>query len=61
MWVSGGPGPLLPLSPIMWQARQPDCPTTSCAGRGTSPPAAAVSVAGGFRSTEFGEPVLAPV
>ena len=29
MWVSGGPGPLLPLSPITWQARQPDCPTTT--------------------------------
>src|SRR4051812_50197683 len=23
--VSGGPGPELPLSPILWQARQPAC------------------------------------
>src|SRR5690348_2572575 len=27
--VSGGPGPSLPLSPILWQARQPDCAATS--------------------------------
>src|SRR5690348_3567134 len=60
MWVSTGPGPLFPLSPITWQARQPDSPTTSA-------PAwkvrfcAWVSVAGGLRSTEFGEPVLAPL
>ena len=25
MWVSSGPGPSLPLSPILWQASQPDC------------------------------------
>src|SRR5680860_1001355 len=24
MWVSSGPGPWLPFSPIWWQARQPD-------------------------------------
>ena len=29
MWVSSGPGPLLPLSPILWQARQPEPATTS--------------------------------
>src|SRR5947209_8154217 len=28
-WERLGPGPSLPLSPILWQARQPDCPTTS--------------------------------
>ncbi len=33
MWVSGGPGPLLPFSPITWQARQPDWPTTSSPAR----------------------------
>src|SRR4051812_18022982 len=27
--VSGGPGPSLPLSPILWQARQPACAATS--------------------------------
>ena len=27
-----GPGPALPLSPILWQARQPDCATTALAG-----------------------------
>ena len=26
--VSGGPGPALPFSPILWQARQPDWATT---------------------------------
>src|SRR4051812_42604862 len=26
--VSGGPGPSLPLSPILWQARQPDWAAT---------------------------------
>ena len=29
MWVSTGPGPLLPLLPITWQAVQPDCAATS--------------------------------
>ena len=24
MWVRTGPGPLLPFSPMTWQARQPD-------------------------------------
>ena len=59
MWVSGGPGPLLPLSPITWQARQPDWPTTSSPARNVAF-WAAVSPAGGGRSTELGEPVLAP-
>ena len=30
--VSSGPGPSLPLSPSLWQARQPDCATTSLPG-----------------------------
>jgi hypothetical protein len=29
MCVRGGPGPLLPLSPIRWQASQPDCSATA--------------------------------
>ena len=29
MWVSSGPGPLLPFSPSLWQARQPAPATTS--------------------------------
>ena len=29
MWVSSGPGPLLPFSPSLWQARQPEPATTS--------------------------------
>ena len=28
MWVRSGPGPPLPFSPILWQARQPDCAAT---------------------------------
>src|SRR5581483_813759 len=60
MWVSTGPGPLLPLSPITWQARQPDSPTTSAPDLNTAA-WAGVRVDGGGRSTEFGEPVLAPL
>ena len=30
--VSSGPGPSLPLSPSLWQARQPDWATTSLPG-----------------------------
>ena len=30
--VSSGPGPSLPFSPILWQARQPDCAATSLPG-----------------------------
>src|ERR1700722_9253836 len=59
MCVSAGPGPLLPFSPITWQARQPDCPTTSSPARNVWA-SDAVRLEGGFRSTEFGEPVLAP-
>ena len=29
MWVRSGPGPVLPFSPNLWQARQPDWATTS--------------------------------
>ena len=29
MWVSSGPGPLLPFSPSLWQARQPEPATIS--------------------------------
>ena len=32
MWVSSGPGPLLPFSPSLWQARQPEPATTSLPG-----------------------------
>src|ERR1700733_1117627 len=28
MWVKSGPGPTLPLSPILWHASQPDWATT---------------------------------
>src|SRR5579875_3318355 len=57
--VRFGPGPLLPLSPIWWQATQPDSPTTSSPARKTFF-WAAVRPAGGLSETSFGEPVLAP-
>ncbi len=59
IFVSGGPGPLLPFSPMTWQARQPDCPTTSLPALNTAT-CCGVRLAGGFMSTEFGEPELAP-
>src|SRR3954447_16389753 len=49
--VKSGPGPLLPLSPSLWQARQPDWATTSLPGS---------SAAEVFRSTWLGGPAVAP-
>ena len=49
--VRCGPGPSLPFSPILWQARQPDWATTSF-------PASYFLAT--FMSISFGEPALAP-
>ena len=46
-----GPGPLLPFSPILWHARQPDCAATSL-------PASYCGAT--LMSISFGEPAAAP-
>ena len=60
--VSGGPGPALPFSPILWQARQPDWPTTSLpfstSARTFGP--CALMLAGVARSICVGGPAAAP-
>src|ERR1700753_4051923 len=53
--VKGGPGPLLPFSPITWQARQPDWPTTSSPARKVCA-WTFVSDAGGGRGRGVGGP-----
>jgi len=51
MCVSSGPGPLLPFSPNLWQARQPELATTSLP----------FSYWGAtFMSISVGEPLVAP-
>jgi hypothetical protein len=60
MCVSGGPGPLFPLDPSVWQARHPDWPTTSAPASKVCF-CAAVRLDGGYMSTELGDPVEAPV
>src|SRR3954469_4955113 len=62
MSVSGGPGPSLPLSPILWQARQPDWAATSlpalnCA---TAVDPCWTTLAGGGIWIAVVEPALAP-
>src|ERR687888_834762 len=49
--VSGGPGPALPLSPILWQPRQPDDAATSLPGSSDLLTLISISV---------GEPASAP-
>ena len=51
MSVSSGPGPPLPFSPILWQARQPDWAATSFPGS---------YCLATFMSISFGEPAAAP-
>src|SRR3954468_4065738 len=48
--VRFGPGPLLPFSPILWQARQPDCAATSFPGS---------YLAATLYSISFGDPAAA--
>src|SRR5258708_4445534 len=57
-----GPGPALPLSPILWQARQPDWATTSLPASYSDsvvPPACSTAL-GVLNSIAVGEPVCAP-
>ena len=62
MWVRFGPGPELPLSPILWHARQPDWATAflpASYSASVLPPAATID--GGVASSiAVGEPALAP-
>jgi hypothetical protein len=62
MSVSGGPGPSLPFSSILWQARQPDwaviCLPDSNVATASSP--WATTDGGASISIEVGEPALAP-
>src|SRR5581483_10938099 len=51
MCVRFGPGPLLPLLPITWQARQPDWPTTSSPAMNVCF-SEVLRFAGGFSATE---------
>src|SRR3954451_6618148 len=60
--VSGGPGPSLPLSPILWHARQPDCaaiclPALYCL---TIPAPWATTFFGAGMSIDVVEPACAP-
>src|SRR5271169_5004945 len=62
MCVRSGPGPELPLSPILWQASQPDCATTclpASYSASVAPPACRTAF-GVASSIAVGEPVLAP-
>src|ERR1700722_7559492 len=62
MWVRSGPGPELPLSPILGQARQPDwAPTCLPASYWAKvcPPACLIEAGVGISMT-VGEPALAP-
>ena len=52
MWVRSGARVPLPLSPILWQARQPDCATTSLP---------ASYCCGTFMSIFVGGPAFAPL
>src|SRR5256885_1182675 len=61
-WVRLGPGPSLPFSPILWQARQPDCATTFLPASNSDsngPPAARMRLGVGV-SIAVGEPAWAP-
>src|ERR1700729_1978579 len=62
MCVSSGPGPLLPLSPILWQASQPDWATTALPALYSASrlPPACWTAAGVDISIAVGEPALAP-
>ena len=62
IFSSGGPGPSLPLSPNLWQARQPDCaatclPALNCA---TATDPCCTTFCGGGMSIAVVEPALAP-
>src|SRR3954454_7557668 len=60
--VSGAPGPSLPLSPILWQARQPDCAATCLPVLywATVPWPWAMMFLGGGMSIDVVEPACAP-
>src|ERR1035438_4397456 len=62
MCVRSGPGPELPLSPILWQAKQPDWATTFLPASYSDSvvPPAFTTAAGVARSISVGEPALAP-
>src|SRR5271157_2995645 len=62
IWVRSGPGPPFPLSPILWQARQPDWATTSFPASYSARvlPPACLTAAGVASSIAVGEPALAP-
>src|SRR5437763_9374 len=61
MWVRSGPGPALPFSPILWQARQPDCATTFLPASNSASvlPPACLTLAGVASSIAVGEPACA--
>src|ERR1035438_318294 len=62
MLLRFGPGPEFPLSPILWQARQPDWATTCFPASYSArvlPPACTTAV-GVFISMAVGDPALAP-
>src|SRR5690348_5534498 len=60
--VSGGPGPSLPLSPILWHARQPDWAATSRPALywATTPAPSATMFGGGGMAIDVVEPACAP-
>src|SRR3954447_16157458 len=60
MLPSGGPGPSLPSSPNLWQARQPDWAATCLPALKFAIAAEpwAITFAGGSRSIEVVEPAL---
>ncbi len=62
MSVSGGPGPSLPFSSILWQARHPDCAVTCLPASNVATISGpwATTDGGASSSMAVGEPALAP-